>query len=553
MAESSVSLAQEHQFNCSICVDLLKDPVAIPCGHSYCMSCISGYWDQDEQKGVYSCPQCRQTFTPRPALRKNTMLAEVVENIRKRKLQAAGPAQCYSESVDVECDVCTGRKYKAVKSCLVCLESYCQTHFDCHEEFHSRKRHKVTDATGRLQEMICSKHDRLLEMYCRTDQCCICMLCLMNEHKTHETVLPAEERAEKQKHFKETLKPKMEERQVGCQMLRAAVKSHKRSAQAAVDNTEAIFNELIQLIERNRSKVTQMIRDQEKAAVTGVEGQLKRLEQETDDLRRRDAELEQLICTDNDIYFLQSFQSLSVPPGSTNSSSISSHVSFGDLVTSVSQLKEKLQQTVKEEMKKLFQTRECISVIPTPEYQNRNNEFLQYYQQLTLDSDTAYKSLRLSEGNRVATRLRYALRYPNHPDRFDRFGQVLCTESVSGRCYWEVEWSGRGVCVSVSYKTISRKGWGNECVFGCNDQSWSLYCSDTRCLFRHNNQGTELPIVSSSSRIGVYVDHSAGALSFYSVSDTMSLIHRVHTTFTQPLYPGFEVYKCSEVKLCDKA
>ncbi|XP_003197979.2 E3 ubiquitin/ISG15 ligase TRIM25 [Danio rerio] len=553
MAESSVSLAQEHQFNCSICVDLLKDPVAVPCGHSYCMSCISGYWDQDEQKGVYSCPQCRQTFSQRPALGKNTMLAEVVENIRKRKLQAARPAQCYSESVDVECDVCSGRKYKAVKSCLVCLESYCQTHFDCHEEFHSRKRHKVTDATGRLQEMICSKHDRLLEMYCRTDQCCICMLCLMNEHKTHETVLPAEERAEKQKHFKETLKPKMEERQVGCQMLRAAVKSHKRSAQAAVDNTEAIFNELIQLIERNRSKVTQMIRDQEKAAVTGVEGQLKRLEQETDDLRRRDAELEQLICTDNDIYFLQSFQSLSVPPGSTNSSSISSHVSFGDLVTSVSQLKEKLQQTVKEEMKKLFQTRECISVIPTPEYQNRNNEFLQYYQQLTLDSDTAYKSLRLSEGNRVATRLRYALRYPNHPDRFDRFGQVLCTESVSGRCYWEVEWSGRGVCVSVSYKTISRKGWGNECVFGCNDQSWSLYCSDTRCLFRHNNEGTELPIVSSSSRIGVYVDHSAGALSFYSVSDTMSLIHRVHTTFTQPLYPGFEVYKCSEVKLCDKA
>ncbi|XP_056335703.1 E3 ubiquitin/ISG15 ligase TRIM25-like [Danio aesculapii] len=553
MAKSSVSLAQEDQFNCLICLDLLKDPVAIPCGHSYCMSCISGCWDQDEQRGVYSCPQCRQTFTPRPALGKNTILAEVVENIRKRKLESARPAQCYSESAEVECDVCTGRKNKAVKSCLVCLESYCQIHFERHEEFHSRKQHKVTDATGRLQEMICPQHDRLLEMYCRTDQCCICMLCLMNEHKTHETVLPAEERAEKQKHFKETLQPKMEERQVGQQMLRTTVKSHKRSAQAAVDNTEAMFNELIQFIERTRSDVTQLIREQEKASVSEAEGRLKRLEQEIDDLRRRGAELEQLSCTNNDIYFLQSFQSLSVPPGSTDSSSISSRLSFDDLITLVSQLKEKLQQTVKEEKAKLFQTVECINVIPTPKVKNRRNKLLQYYKQLTLDSNTAFKSLRLSEGNRVATRLRYALRYPNHPDRFDRFGQVLCTESVRRRCYWEVEWSGRGMCVSVSYKTIKRKGWGNECLFGCNDQSWSLYCSDTRCLFRHNNQGTELPIVSSSSRIGVYVDHSAGTLSFYSISDTKSLIHKVHTTFTKPLYPGFEVYSCSEVKLCDQA
>lgn len=124
MAESSVSLAQD-QFNCSICLDLLKDPVAIPCGHSYCMSCISGYWDQDEQKGVYSCPQCRQTFSPRPALAKNTMLAEVLEKVQKSKLQAAGPARNPAASGDVECDVCTGARNRAVESCLVCLNCYC--------------------------------------------------------------------------------------------------------------------------------------------------------------------------------------------------------------------------------------------------------------------------------------------------------------------------------------------------------------------------------------------------------------------------------------------
>ncbi len=185
MAGTSIYLAQD-EFSCSICLDLLKDPVTLTCGHSYCMSCITGCWDQ---KRVYSCPQCRQTFTPRPVLGKNTMLAEVVEKLKKTKRQAARPAQCYAEPGDVECDVCTGDKNKAIKSCLVCLESYCQTHFERHEEFHFGKRHKLTDATGQLQEMICPQHDKLLEIFCRTDQQCICYLCMLDEHKNHDISL----------------------------------------------------------------------------------------------------------------------------------------------------------------------------------------------------------------------------------------------------------------------------------------------------------------------------------------------------------------------------
>ncbi|XP_052470995.1 stonustoxin subunit alpha-like [Carassius gibelio] len=139
--------------------------------------------------------------------------------------------------------------------------------------------------------------------------------------------------------------------------------------------------------------------------------------------------------------------------------------------------------------------------------------------------------------------------YPDHPDRFDNVFQVLCRESVCGRCYWEIEWSGINVCISVSYKSISRKG-GKECVFGSNDQSWSLICSPLSYSFKHNNIETDLSVKSISSRIGVFVDHRAGTLSFYSVSDTMSLIHTVHTTFTQTLYPGFSVWFGSSVKLC---
>uniref|UniRef100_A0A8C2PXE2 RING-type domain-containing protein n=1 Tax=Cyprinus carpio TaxID=7962 RepID=A0A8C2PXE2_CYPCA len=123
MTESSVSLAQD-EFSCSICLDLLKNPMALTCGHSYCMSCITDCWDQDDQKGVYRCPQCRQTFTPRPVLGKNTMLAEVLKKLKKTKRQAACSALCFARSGDVECDICTGRKYKAIKSCLVCLEPF---------------------------------------------------------------------------------------------------------------------------------------------------------------------------------------------------------------------------------------------------------------------------------------------------------------------------------------------------------------------------------------------------------------------------------------------
>ncbi|XP_043116511.1 finTRIM family, member 16 [Puntigrus tetrazona] len=555
MAESSVSLALD-EFSCSICLDLLNDPVTIPCGHSYCMSCITGCWDQDDQKRVCSCPQCRQTFNPRPVLGKNTILAEVLEKLKKTKLQAACLEQCYSGSGDVECDVCTGRKYKAIKSCLVCLNSYCQSHLEQHENLFKGKRHSLMDVTGRLKEMICPKHEKLLEIYCLTDEYCICYMCTMDEHKNHETVSAVAERTEKQRQLKETQRKfcqRIQERQKELEELRKAVESHKRSAQTAVEDSERIFTELILSIERWRSEVTQMIRDQEKTEVSRAEEQLKRLEQEIEDLRRRDTELEQLSNTDDHIYFLQSFQSVSVPPGSADSPSItvSSRLSFNDVGKSVSLLREKLENFCRKEIENISDMVKNIESIPTPEPKKRE-EFLQHFRRFTLDENTVHKYLSLSEENRMITETNTEQSHPDHPDRFDSLTQVLCRESVCGRCYWEVEWSGRGVCISVSYKNIGRKGRCDKCAFGYNDQSWSLYCfpsSYCKYSFCHNCTETELPEVSSSCRIGVYVDHGAGTLSFYSVSDTRTLIHRVQTTFTQPLYAGFRVY--GSVKLCD--
>ncbi|XP_026139198.1 E3 ubiquitin/ISG15 ligase TRIM25-like [Carassius auratus] len=547
MAEARISVNQK-EFGCAVCLDLLKDPVTIQCGHSYCKICITDCWDQEDQKRVYSCPRCRETFSPRPDLSRNTMLAEVVEKLKKTKLSA----DCDAEAEDVQCDVCTGRKYKAVKSCLMCVNSYCQNHLEQHESWFKGKRHNLTDATGRLQEMICQKHEKILEIFCRTDQKCICVLCTVDEHKNHDTVSAAAQRTEKQHQLKETQKifqQRIQQREKDLQQLRETVESQKRSAQIAVKDSERIFTELIRSIERSRSELIRLIRDQEKTAVSRAEERLERLEQEINDLRRRDTELEQLSHTQDHIQFLQSFQSLSAPPESTegNDDPFSSLFSSDDLRESVHQLRDKLEDFCKEELKKISDRGK--TPLQLPFIRTRKN-FLQYSHQFTLDPNTVNKLLHLSENNGVITNTGIDQSYPDHPDRFD-VSQVLCRESVCGRCYWEIEWSGdNGVFISVSYKSISRKGRVVESRFGHNDQSWSLFCSPSSYSVRHNNIESVLHVEFTSSRIGVYVDHRAGTLSFFSISDKMSLIHTVQTTFTQPLYPGFWVNGGSSVKLC---
>ncbi|XP_048866524.1 uncharacterized protein LOC125739963 [Brienomyrus brachyistius] len=183
----------------------------------------------------------------------------------------------------------------------------------------------------------------------------------------------------------------------------------------------------------------------------------------------------------------------------------------------------------------------------------RTRPGLQKYScQLTLDPNTAHRDLSLSEGNRKVTR-GAKQPYPDHPERFDSWYQVLCRESLTGRCYWEAEWDGDGAWIGVTYKGIWRKGWSDDCRLGFNDKSWSLYCDPDRYSVWHNNKWTVIPIKPSGSRrVGVYLDWGAGTLSFYRVSsDGLTPLYSFTSSFTEPLYPGFEVYYTnSSVSLC---
>ncbi|XP_069043963.1 E3 ubiquitin-protein ligase TRIM39-like [Lepisosteus oculatus] len=528
MAEGTFPFSQD-QFSCSVCLDLLKDPVTLLCGHSYCMGCIKNCWDQEDQTGIYSCPQCRQTFTPRPDLHRNTILAEVVEKLKETPAHSpAGPG-------DVLCDVCTGRKRGAVKSCLVCLASYCQTHLQPHYESPAFKRHKMVEATGQLQEKICSTHDKLLEVYCRTDQKCVCYLCVMDEHRGHDTVSAASGRTEKQKQLGETqtqTQQRLQEREKKLQELRQAVESLRSSAHTAVQDTDRIFTELICSIERTHSEVTQLIRAQERAAVSQAEGLLERLEKEIAELKRRDSELNQLSHTEDHIHFLQDFQSVCVPPGAGDSPStpVRPHFSPEAVRRAVSGLKERLEDLCKKESIKISTTVTEVYSLLTPEPWSRA-ELL--HSAVTLDPDTAHCGLSLSEdGKRVRWGQRKSL--SDNPHRFDYWECVVSREAfTSGRHYWEVEVN-RYWRIGVTRESAERKG---RFSFSPQQGYWCLY-SDPGVFSALTAPRTRLPLSLRPRKLGVCVDIEERKASFYTVESRAHLY-----TFTDMVFPqGEKIY-----------
>uniref|UniRef100_A0A8C4XCB2 Tripartite motif-containing protein 16-like n=1 Tax=Erpetoichthys calabaricus TaxID=27687 RepID=A0A8C4XCB2_ERPCA len=539
MAEAQLFVSQD-EFTCSLCLDTLTDPVTILCGHSFCLKCLTDCWDQSQE---CSCPQCRHTFTTRPELNRNTLLNEIINKFKRPRLSSP-PPQSYAIFEDVECDFCTGKKFRAVKSCLTCPASYCESHLKLHYEGDALMHHKLVDPDRNLQEKLCEKHQKSLEMFCKTDQMCICMMCGMTEHNGHKMVELEMEREEKQKQLGATLsdiKRGLEDREKTLKETRRTMDKMKMSVVREVEENEKSFTALIQCIEEAHRKLTERIREQEKREMEKAEGVMEQLEKEIEKLKRREAELKELSESQDHLHFLQTFSSCCVLPadGDSLSFTVTADFSSEDLRKELSGLTkslEKISQWVI--MTRTPSDHEApVLILQPPEPQSRD-DFLKYFCPLTLDINTAHRVLRLSEGNKKVTHEMTKTEYSDHPDRFDCLPQVLCREALTGtRCYWEVECSGDFMRIGVAYKGLRRKG-GRECGLGNNDKSWCLDWSYSQYFVWHNDKRT---VISApySPRIGVYLDWPAGSLSFYSVSHTMTLLHRFNTSFTEPLYPGF--------------
>ncbi|XP_028646383.2 zinc finger protein 334-like [Erpetoichthys calabaricus] len=414
-----------------------------------------------------------------------------------------------------------------------------------HYEEVALKHHKLVDSDRNLTMKLCEKHQKSLDMFCKTDEMCICMMCGITEHDGHEKVEQKTEREGKQKQLGATLREirkRLEKREKKLRETTRTVEEMKLSVERVMREHEKSFTDLIHCIEEAHKKLTERITEQEKREMEKAEGVMEQLEKEIEELKRREAELKELSETKDHLHFLQTFSPCCVLPadGDSLSFTVTAKFSSEDLLKELSGLKESLEKIIQQDI--LTRTppgpEAPIFTLQPPEPQSRE-EFLQYFCPLTLDINTAHRRLLLSEGNKKVTNEGTKAKFPYHPDRFDYWCQVLCREALTGpRCYWEVEGSGDFIKIGVAYKGLSRKGGVWECGLGYNEKSWSLWCCDSQYSVCHSNKRT---VISApySPRIGVYLDWPAGSLSFYSVSHTMTLLHRFNTSFTEPLYPGF--------------
>ncbi|CAG5876532.1 unnamed protein product [Menidia menidia] len=558
------------QDTCYLCKEYLRDPVSIPCGHIFCSICLKTYWDHADHTGSYLCPQCRVTYNKRPTPRRmgSSRQSTLQRSSESFPPPPPSPDYNYAGPQDVGCDICIGRKHRAVKTCLMCLASYCEKHLKPHYESATFKRHKLVDEIGHLDRQICPQHQKGLELFCRTDQMCICVLCTVKEHKGHDMVSAEQERADEQQRLGATqaeIQEKIHDRLKQMEELKQAVDSLKNSAQRALQECEKMFGDMMRSIERMQQEMAKLISSNKRAALNNAEGHMERLNHEIADLKRRDSEITQLSRTEDHIHFIQSFHMLIAQTDAEElpSVTVNPYFTFGPVTKAVSEMKQHLNEFSNDELVKVAKTINKMTFcelddikkkkavkseeaamyksLPVQEPQHRD-DFLRYACQLTLDPNTAYKQLYLSRGNRKATLKRDPQSYSDNHARFDSLPQVLCREPLSGGAYyWEVDWSGEGASIGVAYKGIKRQGYGDGCRIGYNRKSWSLFCSDSSFSARHSKDQIDIN-APYSSRIGVFLDHAGGTLSFYSVGETMALIHRFKASFSEAVYPGFWVW-----------
>ncbi|XP_070762743.1 E3 ubiquitin-protein ligase TRIM39-like isoform X3 [Enoplosus armatus] len=496
-------LLTEDQFLCSICLDVFTDPVAIPCGHNFCKTCITEHWNIDVQ---CQCPNCKKVFNSRPELQVNTFISEMAAQFRQsaqQKASSSSSEQQVSKPGEVPCDVCTGTKLKALKSCLVCLASYCETHLEPHLTMSGLKRHQLIDPVENLEGRICKKHDKLLELFCKTDQMCVCMFCTISDHKTHDVVPLKEEH--------EGMKAELEKTEVEIQQM---IQKRRLKIQEIKCSVE--------LSKKGQVKLINTIKEKQRKTEKQAKGFIKELEHEISKLKKRSTEVEQLSQSEDHLHLLQSFPSLNAAPPIKDWTEVSVHPPSyeGTVVRAVAQLK----KTFSKQIKKLF-------VVELKRVQ-------QYAVDVTLDPDTAHPELILSDDGKQVKHGDVKKNLPDSPERFDYCVNVLAKQSFSsGRLYYEVQVKGKtNWTLGVVRESINRKG---QITLTPQNGYWTICLMNDNEYYAFADTAVRLSLKSKPEKVGVFVGHEEGLVSFYDVDAAALIYSFTGCCFTEKLYPLF--------------
>ncbi|KAM4609128.1 LOW QUALITY PROTEIN: E3 ubiquitin-protein ligase TRIM39-like [Polymixia lowei] len=519
---SASSFLSEEQFQCSICLDVFTKPVSIPCGHTFCKTCITKYWDDSD---LWQCPLCKKSFSERPDLGINVVILEMAAQFSKsvQIRTARPPDQQHTKEVDVPCDVCTGMKNKALKSCLVCLVSYCETHLEPHERLASLKKHTLINPVENLEDRVCKKHERPLELFCRTDQTCVCQFCTEGDHRTHDTV-PIEEYREKKTQMRKKeveVQQMIQEREDKVRQIKQSVELSRKDTKKNTADQNELFTSLLAFIQKTQTEVIEEIEEKQKATEKQAEGFIKELEQEITELKKKGTELEQLSHTeDHLLHLLHTSPSLSTPPPNKDWSHIHVHSGLRTLRRALAELKETLTQEI-EKWCDGFELR----------------RIQQYAVDVTLDPDTANPELILSEDGKQVHHEDVKKNLPDNHKRFYPRVYVLGKQNFSsGRFYYEVEVKEKRAWVlGVARESIKRKG---EVTLQPVNGLWTISRENTEYR-AYNNPSVLLSLKEKPQIVGVFVDYEEGLVSFYDVEVKAHIYSFTGCTFTEKLFPLF--------------
>ncbi|XP_047199659.1 nuclear factor 7, ovary-like [Hippoglossus stenolepis] len=513
MAASSCGLSQD-QFVCPICLDVFTDPVATPCGHNFCKNCITQHWAVNIP---CRCPMCKEVFYTRPELRVNTLISQMAAQFKQTQ-----PEPTCVTAEDVSCDVCTGTKLKALKSCLVCLASYCGTHLEPHLTVLGLKKHQLIHPVENLQVRMCMKHDKPLELYCKIDQMCVCMLCMVLDHKTHNVVPLKKEYEEKKAELDETeaeIQQMIQKRKVMIGQLKRSVEVSNESANREKEQGLQVFAALKEPIDRGLAEFIETIDNKHRPIEKQTKGLVADLEQEMFDLKKKSEELKQLSCSEDHFHFLQTFSSLKEAKDWTGVS-IRQPSYKGTVAAAVAELEEAL----KKEMQIFFEA--------------ELKRVQQYATNVTLDPETANPWLIVSDDRKQVKFGEVNKNLPDNPKRFSYYASVLGKNSFSsGRFYFEVQVEGKTKWdLGVASESVDRKG---QITLSPLNGYWTVSLRNGNEYKALAESRVHLPLKSVPKKVGVFVDYEEGLVSLYDV-DTAAVIYSfTGCSFTDKLFAFF--------------